>query len=207
MKIQIKSAFVLLGVCAAFLAVAAPAQPSPTTEHGTDLSVPQPELAFTYSLIHTNAPPSGCGCFFLNGGSAALAWPIKASPWALAANLTDTHAGKPLGAGTDIDLSAYTAGARYTKRWSRSSWQPFGQVLLGVAHASGSLVQGQNSVTSNANAAFAAELGGGVDVRLSRHFALRLAEVNYLLTTFDNSTNNRQNNLDLNTGIVFRFGQ
>jgi hypothetical protein len=75
-----------------------------------------------------------------------------------------------------------------------------------VAHASGALVQGQYSVTSNANAAFAAQLGGGTDLRLSRHFALRLAEVNYLLTRFNNSANNRQNNLDLSTGIVFRFG-
>ena len=206
MKIQLKSAVALLVVSAALLTAAVSAQPSPATERGTELAAQQPELAMTYSLIHSNAPPGGCGCFFFNGGGATLAWPIKGSHFAIAANVTATQANSPLGSGTGIDLSAYTGGARYTQRWSRSPWQPFGQALLGVAHASGALVQGQYSVTSNANAAFAAQLGGGTDLRLSRHFALRLAEVNYLLTRFNNSANNSQNNLDLSTGIVFRFG-
>ena len=50
-------------------------------------------------------------------------------------------------------------------------------------------------------------VGGGFDVNLSHHFAVRPAQVDYLLTRFDESTNNArsQNNLRVSTGIVFRF--
>jgi hypothetical protein len=36
---------------------------------------------------------------------------------------------------------------------------------------------------------------------------VRLAEADYLLTTFDNGTNNHQNNLRVNAGVVVRFGE
>jgi len=104
MKIQLKSAVALLVVSAALLTAAVSAQPSPATERGTELAAQQPELAMTYSLIHSNAPPGGCGCFFFNGGGATLAWPIKGSHFAIAANVTATQANSPLGSGTGIDL-------------------------------------------------------------------------------------------------------
>jgi opacity protein-like surface antigen len=79
---------------------------------------------------------------------------------------------------------------------------PFGQVLFGTAHI-GSTIFG---VSNSANA-FAMTVGGGFDVNLSHHFAVRPAQVDYLLTRFDESTNNArsQNNLRVSTGIVFRF--
>jgi len=58
--------------------------------------------------------------------------------------------------------------------------------------------------------AFAMTAGGGLDIRASRHFAIRLIQAEYLMTRFpavvateDNVT---QNNLRLSTGIVIRFG-
>jgi peptidoglycan-associated lipoprotein len=34
---------------------------------------PRAELALGYTYMHSNAPPCGCGCFNLNGGSATVA--------------------------------------------------------------------------------------------------------------------------------------
>jgi peptidoglycan-associated lipoprotein len=81
----------------------------------------------------------------------------------------------------------------------------FGLAL--VTHSCESLVEEANSATSNAGAAFAASLGGGLDLRASRRFSFRLIEADYLLTTFDNGTNDHQNNLRISTGVVLRFGK
>jgi len=83
--------------------------------------------------------------------------------------------------------------------------QPFGEVLVGLAHSSGSLVQPPNPGASNAGAAFAALVGGGVDLHLKRRFSIRLVEVDCLVTTFDNGVNDHQNNLRISAGAVFHF--
>jgi hypothetical protein len=46
-----------------------------------------------------------------------------------------------------------------------------------------------------------------VDRRINEHWSLRIVEADYLLTTFDNGTNDHQNNLRLSTGAVYRFGK
>jgi hypothetical protein len=50
------------------------------------------------------------------------------------------------------------------------------------------------------------QAGGGIDLGLSRHIALRLIEANWLRTQLPNGTTNGQNNLVLGTGVVMRFG-
>jgi hypothetical protein len=96
---------------------------------------------------------------------------------------------------------------RYLPRLGHASLQPFGQVLAGVAHSSGTLVQGSNPGAANAGAAFAGSFGGGLDLRATSRFSVRLVEADYLLTTFDNGTNNHQNNLRVSAGLVVHFGE
>ena len=117
------------------------------------------------------------------------------------------HAGTVSSTGDSLTLSTYTAGARYLPKLGHSPLQPFGQALIGLAHSSGKLVQGANPASANAGAAFAANLGGGLDLRASRRFAVRLIEADYLLTTFDNGTNNHQNNLRVSAGMVVHFSE
>ena len=52
-------------------------------------------------------------------------------------------------------------------------------------------------------------LGGGVDVKASEHVAIRLGQVEYLMTRFKETSASRQtqNNLRFSTGIVYRFGR
>jgi peptidoglycan-associated lipoprotein len=200
--IQAKVAL-LLATVAVFTALAA-AQTAPATPTGD-----QPlraELALDYTYLRANAPPGGCSCINLNGGSATFAWPWKpGGEFALVGDITAAHAGGISTSGYGLTLSSYTVGGRYLPRLGHSSLQPFGQVLVGLAHSSGTLVEGTNPATGNAGAAFAANLGGGLDLRANQCFSVRLVEADYLITTIDNGTNNHQNILRISTGVVVHF--
>ncbi len=167
---------------------------------------PRAEVAVDYAYLHSNAPPTGCGCFNLNGGSADFAWTIKPGSWALVGDVVSGHAGNVSTAAYNITLSAFTAGVRYLPPFGHSSLHPFGQVLVGAAHSSGSLVQAPNTGSGNSGAAFASNIGGGLDLSANQRFSIRLFEADYLVTTFDNGSNNHQNNLRISAGVVFKFG-
>src|ERR1700683_89853 len=140
---------------------------APCCAQGAPASTPKPlrpDLSVGYSYLHGNAPPRGCGCFNLNGGSVTLAWPLGSGSLAAVGDITAVHGGAISASSYSLTLSSYTAGLRYRPRLDRWPLLPFGQLLLGVAHSSGSLVQGQYSLASNAAAAFAANLGGGLDL-------------------------------------------
>jgi peptidoglycan-associated lipoprotein len=207
LRLRIKHAFVLLLTVAAASAAQAVAQTpaaKPSEVGGSDYRA---ELALGYSYLHSNAPPGGCGCFNMNGGNATFAWPLKSGMYALAGDVTVAYAGAVSNSSQSLTLSTFTAGGRYLPRLGHSTLQPFGQVLAGLAHSSGTLVQGSSPGAANAGAAFAAIFGGGVDLRATRRFSVRLIDADYLLTTFDNGSNNHQNNLRISAGVVVHIGE
>lgn len=156
-----------------------------------------------YTYVRANVPPGGCGCFSLNGGNGWLAFNATKSI-AVVGEVGVQHASNVVGTGADLTLTSYLFGPRYTvRRFERV--QPFAQVLLGGARASGSLAPGSSGLAGSANA-FATIVGGGLDVRLNEHFSLRAIEANYYFTKFDNGVNDRENNLRIGAGIIFRFG-
>ena len=164
----------------------------------------RPELAFGYSYVHSNLPPGGC--FSLNGGSATFTWPLGSGRFAIAGDINVVHAGAASTTSESLTLGTYTAGARYLPRLGHSALQPFGQALIGLAHSSGTLVQGPSPAAANAGRAFAANIGGGLDLHAGSEFSIRLIEADYLPTTFDNGSNNHQNNIRIGAGVVFRLG-
>ena len=171
------------------------------TAHAQD--VPKVDIFAGYSYLRANPATTGVDSFSLNGGSASIAY--NATSWLSGvADFGGYASNNILGTDKGGTLSTYLFGPRVTIRhFNRVT--PFGQVLFGAAHI-GSNVFG---VTNSANA-FAMTVGGGVDVNLSHHFAVRPAQVDYLLTRFDETanavTNTRsQNNLRVSTGVVFRF--
>jgi peptidoglycan-associated lipoprotein len=170
-------------------------------------SAGRPEIALDYTYLRSNAPPASCSCFNLFGGSATFAWPLKLDKgqFALVGDITAVHANGISSGGYSLTLSTYTAGARYLPYVGRSPLQPFGEVLAGMVHSNGSLVNGGTANVPNAFAAFATNLGGGVDIHTGSHMNLRLLEADYVLTTVDNGRNNIQNNLRLSGGVVIRF--
>jgi peptidoglycan-associated lipoprotein len=204
MQLRSKHIFVLLLATAAVSARPGSAQTAQTTP-APDKPL-RSELAIDYSYARSNEPPGGCTCFNLNGVSATYAWPVKPGHFALAGDVTIVHAGSVSASGESLTLSAFTAGIRYLPPIHNARIRPFGQVLAGLVHSSGTVVEGTNPGAANAAAAFAANIGGGLDLKASRRFAIRLFEAGYLLTTVDNSSNNHQNNLRISAGVVMRFG-
>ena len=160
------------------------------------------ELGAGYTYVHTNAPPDGCGCFSMHGGNGWFSYSLTRS-FALVAEVGGQRASDIDGSGEDLTLTSYLFGPRYS--WRKSGrFAPFGQVLLGGAHASGSFAGSRFANTSNA---FAMVAGGGFDVGITRHLAARAFEADYYLTHFSNGLNDRQNNLRISAGIIFRFGE
>jgi len=82
----------------------------------------------------------------------------------------------------------------------RGKITPFAQVLLGRVWA-------EDGFTFGSITAFGLTAGGGIDLRVSRHMAIRLGQAEYLLTKFADGNNNRQNNFRFGAGIVLRFGE
>lgn len=201
MRLRINRTFALLLTIAAASTVEAVAQSPIPSASGK----PRAELALDYSYLHSNAPPGGCGCFNMNGGSATFAWPLGSGQFALAGDVTIAHSDSVSSSGDNLTLSTFTAGIRYLPPMPHTSLQPFGQALLGLAHSSGTLVQGSNPGAANASAAFAGNFGGGMDWRATPRFSIRLLEADYLLTTFDNGSNNHQNNVRISAGMVIHF--
>lgn len=77
---------------------------------------------------------------------------------------------------------------------------PYAQVLFGGEKASAS-VTGFPSTSVNS---FAMTFGGGADFQLTRHVAFRAIQLEYLYTHFSGA---KQNNLRLQSGLVYRFGK
>jgi peptidoglycan-associated lipoprotein len=204
-RIKVISALLLtIAVVSAASAVAqGPAAAAPLPAASTPHRV---ELALDYTYLHSNAPPGGCGCFNMNGGSASFAWPVRSGHVAIVGDLTiDGSSSGNTASGFNLTLGTFTVGPRYLLPVHHFPIQPFGQALFGAAHASGSLVAGKTPAYSDASVTFAANFGGGADLRVNRTFAIRLAEADYLLTTFNNGSNNHQNNTRISSGLVIHF--
>jgi opacity protein-like surface antigen len=157
-----------------------------------------------YSYVRENPSTSGVSSFSLNGGSASVAYNVNG--WLSGvADFGGYNNGNILGTGVNGTLSTYMFGPRITYR-HLGRFTPFGQVLFGVAHASGSLSGSTTTVTTSDNS-FAMSVGGGVDYRVTRHFSIRPLQVDYLLTRFSETGvgSQSQNNLRASTGIVFHF--
>jgi hypothetical protein len=107
----------------------------------------------------------------------------------------------------------YMFGPRFTFR-SASAFRPFFEVNFGGNRLSLSCNSGTpcSGITYTKDA-FALTAGGGFDIKLSKKFALRLIQAEYLYTRFGNSCqfalcsdNNNQNSFRLKSGIVIGWG-
>ena len=121
-------------------------------------------------------------------------------------------------AGVSQHVYTFLAGPTVTGNLGRVS--VFGHALFGEAMAGTTagvslpIIGGLNTSVSSANA-FAMAFGGGLDLNLGRHFALRAAQLDLVRTNFSpadalttglsSSTSGAQNFLRYSGGIVFRF--
>lgn len=160
------------------------------------------DIGLSYTYLRSNILP-GCNCVSLNGGSAEAGVTLVPRLRALA-DLTLVHRGGITPDGYALTQFTYTFGVRAFPLPPEKRLQPFGEILLGGAHASGSLAPANTGI-GTANNSFAFQTGGGLAYRLLRHVTLRAIQADYLLTTFSNGAANRQNDLRLSSGINVEF--
>jgi outer membrane protein OmpA-like peptidoglycan-associated protein len=104
----------------------------------------------------------------------------------------------------------YMGGPRLSlRKYDRIT--PFVQVLAGGARASEITLSGcvTNCEFLPKEYAFAMTAGGGLDLRIHHHIALRLFQAEYMLTRFSDFNTGftaSQNDVRLSSGLVFRFG-
>ena len=140
----------------------------------------------------------------MNGGSGWFGYNFERS-LALVGEAGSERASNIDGTPADLTLTSFLGGPRYSLHRSNRI-VPFAQLLLGGAHATGALTPGASGAAGSANS-FAMTAGGGVEVKLASHVALRVFQADYYLARFDNGVNNQQNNFQISAGIVFRFGR
>src|ERR1700722_9757712 len=143
------------------------------------------EASGSYSFVHAYGD-NNKGNFNLSGGSASLAYRIR-DCFTVVGDVGAYRFG-PLPFGITSTMYTYLFGPRFTlRKYKRLT--PFGQMLLG----GGRLNASSNGIQAGENG-FALAIGGGLDVPFRRHFAIRVVQVEYLLTRFHGETSPTQIN-------------
>ena len=193
---------------------------------------PKVEVSVDYSYIHANPQNNDIiKPFSLNGGGGAAAFyfskhigieaefqgygsfthslviPAGSAACPGATNCLVTAQG---------NLFTYNVGP--IVKFRSKHFEPFVEALFGGAHSNlyGNLITACGGATgcvaaskSPSNNAFDFIIGGGFDIPVSKSFAIRPVQFDYVLTRFGNGFsggNNNQSNFRYQAGIVFRFG-
>jgi opacity protein-like surface antigen len=152
-------------------------------------NAPKAEIAGTYTYVRFN-PGQGASGVNCHGGGGSVTGNLN--NWF--GVVGDFSGCKVTGvSGGSASAFTYLFGPKIAYR-SNSAFTPYVQTLFGGARAT------SGSFSDNS---FAMTLGGGVDVKVSEHVAIRLIQTEYLMTRLGSMT---QNNVRIETGVVFRFG-
>jgi hypothetical protein len=175
---------------------------------GTASGHQEVDLAVTYTAQYSNLVSDPT--FWHQGGSTELSTQTYRG-FGIAANIAGTQIGNAANSGVGLSMVTATFGPRYT--WYRpiggarkKSLAIFGQGLIGEAHGFNSYFPTVAGSLTDYNS-FALQVGGGVDIGLSRHFAVRAVQADWIRTQFPNSTTNIQNTFRIGAGVVLRFPQ
>jgi hypothetical protein len=161
------------------------------------------DLAMTYTTEATKVTPGDSGNFWLQGGSldGGVTF-FRGFGWA--GNLTIDHASK-IAPGFSLTERDVLTGPRYTfRRGSKRESRFFIEALAGVARASDDLFPTSRGATDKANA-FIWQAGGGWDLNLSTHIAIRLFEADYVRSYLPNNGENTQAHLRLAIGVAYHI--
>ena len=186
-----------------------------------------------------NTPNFSLPSFNLNGGNAQLAYNFRPSV-GLVLDVGAVHAGGVFGignnlgvnqSGVDHTLVNFVLGPRYTFH-RHSRWMPFAQALFGGARATSSTgltvlpggivwppvgllvppgtLQPVGATLSADRTGFAMLLGGGLDIKVGKHIALRPIGADYYLVRlprFVTGNDTNRNHFRYSAGVNFLFGE
>jgi opacity protein-like surface antigen len=184
------------------------------------------EVTVDYSYIHANPQNNNIiPTFSLNGGGGSAAFffsehiGIEAEfegygSYTHHFTVPPPYCNGPCTVSAQGNLFTYNVGP--IVKFRLSHFEPFVETMFGGAHSNfyGNLyktcsVSGCSvASTSPSNNAFDFLIGGGIDIPVREHIAIRPAQFEYLLTRFGNGFthgNNNQSNFRYQAGVQFRF--
>jgi hypothetical protein len=168
-------------------------------------ATPKLDLGITFIGDRTN-PVNGSNSWLTGGGIE-----LGVDAWhglGIAADVQGLHTSVIGPQNIGVDLVSVTFGPRYRytkpKASKLHSVSIFGEALLGEANAFNSFFPSPAGGITRANS-LALNIGGGIDLGLSRRFAIRAVQANWLRTQLPNAAANIQNHLQLCAGLVVRF--
>jgi hypothetical protein len=153
--------------------------------------VPQFEVFGGYSNLYANLNNSS---FDLNGVNGSFQENLNS--WFGGVLDLSGHFGTANGFNVNTESASY--GPVFSYRKSKV-FVPFTHAMLGAVRGSPEYLG-----ISKSEERFTVFLGGGLDVRLTDTFALRLFQADYVLTRFSNAS---QDNLRVSAGVVLTFGK
>jgi len=185
---------------------------------------PKAEVGLTYSYIRYTPAPTYTPSMNGNGGGGSVTFNVSRffgiEGEFVGAGLSKAHWTVPVGNqyapnGASItssgNLFTYLFGPRI--RIPAQKVTPYFDFLFGGVHTSAfnQAIAACPSCTTKANPsgnAFGMSIGGGMDVPVTHTIAIRVAQIDYLYTRFNNGLTGEhgQNNFRYQAGVVFRFG-
>jgi outer membrane protein OmpA-like peptidoglycan-associated protein len=194
--------------------------------------VPKAELFLGYEMVRFNPSLAGNENATMNGGGGSISFNVTPK-FGLKAEFTGAGAGEQkicsstgLNCVTQsMNFFSYLFGPQVT--FSRSKVQPFAHLLFGGAYSNyyanvaqaGTITTGSTTADTGKHA-FALATGLGLDVKVSKSVAIRVAQLDYFLTRFSGreiatagtgaiggKEINNQNNWRYMGGIVFHLGR
>ena len=157
------------------------------------------EIGLGYVYFHANAPPSGCGCFSLNGGTGTVALNGRHGV-SLVVDFSGAHAGGVNNTAENITIFDYLVGPRFSYR-SHSRFTPYLQAMMGGSTELTNVISLQNV------SAFAASGGMGLNAVLGRRWGWNIIEADYVYSRLPNGVNSYQSDFRASSSILFRFGR
>jgi hypothetical protein len=153
--------------------------------------IPKVEVFGGYSNLTANLNGSS---FNLNGFDVSVA--ENMNKWFGGALDVSSHYGTE--AGFNINTQSFAYGPVFSYR-KNPKIVPFGHALFGAVRGGPEYLN-----ISKPEFRFGMYAGGGLDVKVANHLALRLIQADYLLTRFSGA---RQDNIRVSAGIVLLLGK
>ncbi len=151
---------------------------------------PQVEVFGGYSNLNANMNASSVN---LNGVNFSVAENLNS--WFGGALDISSHFGTENGFRTNTQSLTYGPVFSYRKN---KTIVPFAHAMLGAVRGGPEYLG-----ISKPEERFGVYTGGGLDVKVTPHVALRVIQADYLMTRFSNA---RQDNIRLSAGIILLFG-
>ena len=180
------------------------------------------ELSLDYSYMHY-VPVNNLSAINMNGGGGAAVlyfagvFGLKAEVQGYASkninfNFPPGSVRCPAGCSGTAEANLFTGNVGPTVKIRIKAIQPFVEGLVGAAHTNFYQNVHKNCIgcisASPGDWALNVVIGGGIDIKVGHHWAIRPIEADYILTRFINdftTGHNNQNNFRYQAGLVFEF--